>query len=156
MQCRMCNNSYCSCKSSCSSCHLDNNIIYFINDVIKNWLTPAQAKENKEVLSNYYKKIDALTMKEYLLKEMDEEKFQEAVASYEQDRNKKAYQKSEVVDVSDKVNPWEECVYPEWADKAWGRCMYCNRVIRYAKWTPCPRRKSVIEWETPGSTDTKN
>lgn len=152
----MCNNSYCSCKSSCSSCHLDNKVIYFINDVIKNWLTPAQAKENKDKLKEYYNKIDALTMMDYLIWNITEEKFLEGVEAYKDNKNKKKYQISEVVDVSNKVNPWEECVFPQ-GSGPWGRCIYCNSVRRYSTWKLCERRKSIV-WniETLGSTVIKN
>ena len=137
MQCKMCNNSYCSCKSSCSSCHLDNSIVYFINEVIKNWLTPAQAKENKKILVDNYKQIDAYTMMEYLTWVMSEESFQLAKQSYDEKKSsKKIKQKIDTIKVSWKPNPNPECEIT--GDKTRGRCVYCGRIARYVKWTICP------------------
>lgn len=150
----MCGTSYCSCKSACSSCHLTNNIIYFINDVIKHWLTPAQAKENKETLKQYYQKIDSYSMMEYLTWIMDEEKFQEALENFQNNKVvKKNYQKSEVVDTTWRVNPNEMCFFPEWC-WPWGRCIYCNSIKREMKNKKCP--KYIQNQETLGSTVVEN
>lgn len=150
MQCKMCNNSYCSCKNSCSMCHLTNDVIYFINSVINNWLTPAEAKENKETLKKYYKQIDSFSMMEYLKGLMDEEHFQLALEKFKEKKQHKAAKKNEIIDTSWRVNPNEECVFPQWSD-IWGRCLYCNGIKRYMKWKKCWRFQ-----ENAGTTVVEN
>lgn len=143
MQCKMCNTSYCSCKSACPSCHLDNSIVYFINDVIKDWLTPAQAKENKTKFKDYYKKIDSYSLMEYLSWAMDEEHFQEALKNYVETKqtNNRRWE-IDTIKVSWQPNPNQMCEII--GDKIWWRCKYCGQIWRYSKWKQCP-----MYWITP-------
>ena len=149
MKCKMCNNSYCSCKSQCSLCWLDNNTVYFINEAITNWLSQEEAKKNKALLSEYKWKIDSITIVEYIHWGITKEKFDEAVSLYKQTPStpeKKEY----VSPFLWKPNPDEMCVFPEGWD-IWSRCIYCNKIKRYMKDKPCPQSKKTL-----GSTDAKN
>lgn len=147
----MCNTSYCSCKSACPSCHINNDVIYFINEVIRDWLTPAQAKENKEKFKEYYKIVDAYSMMEYLNWVMDEEHFQLAIENYRswKTKSKKQFKQDDTIKISWKPNPNPMCEIV-W-DKVWGRCRWCWSIARYIKWKQCPMYR-----ETQGSTVNEN
>ena len=153
----MCNTSYCACKSSCPSCHINNDIIYFVNEVIKDWLTPAQAKENIEKIKGYYKQIDAYSLMEYLSWTMDEEKFKESLEQYKAWKlpRKIKPQWDDTIKISWQPNPNPECEII-W-DKVWWRCRRCARIARYSKWTQCPMYWiEVKNEETQGSTVVEN
>lgn len=137
MKCIMCGTSYCSCKSKCSVCWLNNKDIYFINECINNWLTKEEAKANKGLLVEYNKKVDSVTMVMYIHWEIDDEKLQETVEHYKNkaipERKKPTYNP-----MLGKPNPNETCKFPEWGD-IWSRCIYCNNIKRYMKDKPCPQ-----------------
>lgn len=148
MKCKMCNNSYCSCKSKCSLCWLDNGSVYFINEAITNWLSIDEAKKNKALLCEYQNKIDTITLIEYIHWSISKEKLDEAVDLYHKKPAPKT--KETISPLVWKPNPKEQCVFPEWGD-IWSRCLYCNSIKRYMRDKPCPQHKENI-----GSTDVKN
>lgn len=140
MKCMMCNNSYCSCKSKCSKCWLDNSIVYVVNDCIKNWLTVEEARNNKSTIQEYWKKIDAITLVEYIHWAIDKSKFDEAIENYKKKSTPVRQPKKEVIPspLLNTPNPNEMCVFPDGWD-IWSRCIYCNSIKRYMNGKPCPK-----------------
>ena len=149
MKCTMCGTSYCSCKSKCSSCWLGNKDVYFVNECIKNWLTKEEARQNLSLITQFNKKIDSVSLVEYIHWELSKEKFDESVASYHKKPEPK--KKEETYNpMLGKPNPTKQCVFPKWGD-IWSRCIFCNGIKRYMNGKQCPQ---YVEYA--GSTDAKN
>ena len=84
MRCELCGkNCRCSCKGwGCPSCNSTNKQVSLTNDLIKFWLTKDIVRERLKEIRTYLGKIDPYTLYEYLSWEIEEEKFNEALANY--------------------------------------------------------------------------
>lgn len=134
----------CSCKGwGCKICWASNKQISLHNDLMKFWLSKEILKENLNKINWYLDKIDSYTLYEFISGVIDEEKFNEAVASY------KSYLKpyvpkkkeSEVANFKPTHNPNTEHNFPD--ASAWSRCTYCNCIRKYCGKEECPMHK----WE---------
>lgn len=108
------------------------------NDLMKFWLSKETLKENLAKVNSYLDKIDSYTLYEFISGETDEEKFNEALASYKTWIKKYTPKKkeSEVANFKPTVNPESQCVFD--SNSPWARCKKCNSIAKYMKWKTCP------------------
>ena len=143
MRCELCGkNTRCSCKWGwCPWCNSTNKQVSFINDLLKFWVAKDLVKEKLNEFRAYTDKIDAYTAYEYIMGEIDEEKFNEALANYKSwfkpytPRKKE----SEVKNFIPTPNPEKKCVFD--SNSPWARCLKCNSVAKYMHWKDCPMYK---------------
>lgn len=142
----------CSCKWwGCKICWATNKQISLHNDLIKFWLSKEILRENLNKINWYLDKIDSYTLYEFISGEIDEEKFNEALANYKSWYRPYTPKKkeSEVKDFKPTVNPESQCVFDSNSPRA--RCKKCNSIAKYMKWKTCPMRI-----ENQGSTVIEN
>lgn len=154
MKCNLCDkNTRCSCKGGwCPSCNSTNRQISFLNDLLKLWVSKEIIKEDLKTIRAYEWKIDSYTVYEYLTGAITKEEFDKAVEERREARKKiyKNNPKTEVIDVSDRVNPSPSHKF-QWASP-WSRCEYCRGIKKYVENERCP----AYDREKPGSTEDKN
>lgn len=150
--CNLCNkNTRCSCKGGwCPSCWSTNRQISLMNDLLKFWLPKEDLRKRLADVKQYEGKIDSFTLYEFMAWQIDEEKFNEALADF-RDQKRKPYKArvNEVVDTTWRVNPEKMCRY-EW-NSPWDRCIYCNSIRKYMKDKECLKYKKNLE-----STEAEN
>lgn len=136
--------SRCSCKwGGCKICWATNKQMSLHNDLMKFWLSKEKLRENLAKVNSYLDKIDSYTLYEFISGEIDEEKFNEALASFKTWIKKVIQTKrSEVVDTSWRVNPEKMCVY-KWTSPR-DRCIYCNSIRKYMNGKECLKYKETI------------
>jgi hypothetical protein len=143
MRCELCGkNTRCSCKWGwCPWCNSTNKQVSFINDLLKFWVTKDLVKEKLNEFRAYTDKIDAYTAYEYITWEIDEEKFNEAIANYKSWYKPYVPKKreSEVKNFIPTPNPEKKCVFD--SNSPWARCLKCNSVAKYMHWKDCPMYK---------------
>jgi len=152
--CNLCNkNTRCSCKGGwCPGCNSTNKQVSFLNDLLKFWLDKKYIVDNFNEVRWYTWKIDSFTAYEYFNNEITEEEFNEAVANYKVWKTKPyvSYNKDEIVDVSNRVNPTPSHKFL-WASPR-SRCEYCRGIKKYVEKESCP----AYDKEKLGTTDGKN
>ena len=155
-------NTKCSCKGwGCKICWASNKQISLHNDLLKFWLSKEMLKENLNKINWYLDKIDSYTLYEFISGAIDEEKFNEAVASYKiwfrtYTPKKKV---DEVKDFKPTPNPETHHKWNETSIRS--RCQYCNCIKKYCGKEECPmwiwnkkEENTTSEWwETQGTTD---
>ena len=143
MRCELCGkNTRCSCKWGwCPWCNSTNKQVSFINDLLKFWVAKDLVKEKLNEFRAYTDKIDAYTAYEYIMGEIDEEKFNEAIANYKSWYKPYTPRKkeSEVANFIPTPNPEKKCVFD--SNSPWARCLKCNSVAKYMHWKDCPMYK---------------
>lgn len=143
MRCELCGkNTRCSCKWGwCPWCNSTNKQVSFINDLLKFWVTKDLVKEKLNEFRAYTDKIDAYTAYEYIMGEIDEEKFNEAIANYKSWYKPYIPKKKvdEVKDFKPTPNPEKKCVFD--SNSPWARCLKCNSIAKYMRWKDCPMYK---------------
>lgn len=143
MRCMICNkNCRCSCKWGwCPWCNSTNKQVSFINDLLKFWVAKDLVKEKLNEFRAYTDKIDSYTAYEYITWEIDEEKFDEAVANFKSWYKPYAPKKkeSEVKNFIPTPNPEKKCVFD--SNSPWARCLKCNSIAKYMHWKDCPMYK---------------
>lgn len=155
MKCELCGkNTRCSCKwGGCPWCNSTNKQVSFMNDLLKFWLSKEVLRENYKTIRTYIDKIDTFTAYEYYTNQITEEQFNEALDKFKPTRKKILAQqkKSEIIDVSNRVNPWKEHKW-NWTSPR-SRCEYCWCIKKYCEKEEC----KAYKWEeTPVTTDTEN
>ena len=140
MRCELCGkNCRCSCKGwGCPSCNSTNKQVSLTNDLIKFWLTKDIVRERLKEIRTYLGKIDPYTLYEYLSWEIEEEKFNEALANYRGGLRKYTPKKKpDIKDFKPTDNPERSCVFKgPWA---WERCIHCNSIRKYMIGKECPK-----------------
>lgn len=136
----------------------------FINDLLKFWVDKDLVKEKLNEFRAYTDKIDAYTAYEYITWEIDEEKFNEAVANYKSWFRTYTPKKKESEVANFKPTPNPETHHKWNGTSIRSRCQYCNCIKKYCDKEECPMRiwnkkeeNTISEWwENPDTTDTEN
>lgn len=129
----------CSCKwGGCKICWASNKQISLHNDLLRFWLSKEKLKEDLNKINGYLGKIDPYTLYEYLSWEIEEEKFNEALANYKGGLRKYTPKKEpDIKDFKPTDNPERSCVFKgPWA---WERCIHCNSIRKYMIGKECPK-----------------
>ena len=142
MRCELCGKpTRCSCRwGGCPSCWNNNKVIALMNDLLKFWVDKATVRKEMSFIKVQLGKIDSYTLYEYLVWEITEEQYNEAVANFNPSyKAPKPKRKVEVKDFKPTVNPERQCVF-EWPWQR-ERCIHCNSIRKYMQWKECPSYK---------------
>lgn len=129
--------SRCSCRGWwCKICGASNKIVAFHNNLMKLWVTKQTIRDQLTFINAQLGKIDDYTLYEFLVGEITQEQYDEAVANFDPYVKPKKQVKVSVKEFKPTVNPEKQCVY-DWPG-VWERCIHCNSIRKYMQGKECP------------------
>ena len=114
-----------------------------MNDLLKFWITKDVVRTNISEIKTFVDKIDTYTLYEYYANQITKEELDAAIENFKPWRKKKTKtpRQSEVVDVSDRVNP--DTHHKRNWNSARSRCQYCRCIKKYCEKEEC----SAYKWD---------